>query len=75
MSKTKRSVNDYEDKEWKKTRDKKRWHKPNKAFKQAQRQSERALTNGTLRNAVANNKDFDGIIIPDPKKHDEWDWN
>ena len=75
MSKTKRKANRYEDKEWKKTRDKKRWHKPSHAFKQMQRQAERAMTKGVLRNTVANNKDFDDMVIPDPKHHDEWEWN
>jgi len=39
-----------------------------------QRQKEKSKGKNTIRDAVANNKDFDNIIIPDAKKHDQWDW-
>ena len=82
MSKTIRKEDPYNNskklskkEKWKATRDRKPWYKPSKDFKETNRHRERAETNGAIRNAVANNKDFDEIIIPDAKRHDEWDWN
>lgn len=83
MSRTKRTEDPYynesktlpKKKKWKATRDKKRWNKPTKTFKTMQRQKEKSKGKNTIRDAVANNKDFDNIIIPDAKKHDQWDWN
>jgi predicted transcriptional regulator len=83
MSRTKRTEDPYynesktlpKKKKWKATRDKKHWGKPNKAFKQMRRQGEKAKIKNAIRDAVANDKDFDNVVIPDAKKHDVWDWN
>jgi hypothetical protein len=49
----------------KKGRDKKAWDKPNKKFKQVNRQKERAM----VKDAIAKGKE-----LPRFRKSDQWDW-
>lgn len=61
--------------EWRAKRDKKKWYKPNKNFKKPRRRSEKAKLNNEVKNALANNKDFDNIMIDEVKNSDRWDYN
>ncbi len=55
--------------------DRKKWHKPNKTFKKRRGQRDKAKPKNTLRRALAQGKDLDNIVLPDAKRHHEWDWN
>lgn len=57
------------------TRDCKKGYKPGKAFKSAQRQKDSNKPKQALRAAIVQGKDLDGIVLPDAKKHDVWDYN
>ena len=56
-------------------KDKKKWYKPNKTFKKLQKKRDEAKPNQKLKEAIAQNKDFDEVVLPDAKKHNQWDWN
>lgn len=75
MSKTKRKPNPYEDKKWKKTRDKKPFYKPGSASKQAYKKKDDAKPKQKLKEAIAHGDDFDGVILREAKRHHAWDWN
>lgn len=62
-------------KKWHATGDKKKWYKPNKKFKKAQRKRDASKPKQKLKEAFVHGDDWDGIILPDAKKHDVWDYN
>lgn len=81
MSNTKRAKDDWANwkndpkKKWKETRDKKRGCKPTKSFKQLQKVRDDAKPKQRLKEAIAHGDDFDEIILPEAKRHHQWDWN
>lgn len=54
--------------------DKKPGNKPTKGFKRAQRKKDSRKPEHVLKRAIAQNKDLDNIVLPDAKKHDQWDY-
>lgn len=55
--------------------DKKKYYKPTKDFKKAEARKDDAKPKQRLKEAIAHGDDFDDVVLPDPKKHFEWDWN
>ncbi len=74
MSRTKRAVNEWEN-GWRKTIDKKRGNKPTKTFKKCQKIKDDAKPKQRLKEAIAHGDDFDEVVLPETKRHHEWDWN
>lgn len=56
-------------------RDKKKHYKPNKNWKKAEGRKDKAKPKQKLKEAFVHGDDFDGVILPDAKKHHEWDYN
>jgi hypothetical protein len=60
--------------EWKHTRDKKRWNKCPKWYKQMKERSRRAARNQEVKNLRAGNINEEQINLPKEPRGNDWDW-
>ncbi len=73
MSRTKRNPPPhmiFSEKPYEKTLDRKPWFKPTSSYKKVAKSARKAKENQVLKNALANNKDFDEMVIPEVPKED-----
>jgi hypothetical protein len=59
--------------EWKKSADRKKWHKSPSDFKVARQRKRRSTTNQILTNAN-NHHSFEDIEMPAMKRDNDWNW-
>lgn len=64
----------YNSKNWKSTRDKKRWYKPNKEFKKCYARCRKAKERMVMKNDIFKN-DLDDITFHNHRREDQWLWN